>query len=65
MESIRISEKYALSVEEAAEYFHLGVNKLRKLIRNNETAEWILWSGSHAYIKRVKFENYLDKICSI
>ena len=54
-----------LSTEEASEYFHIGINKLRRIISLNPTAEWILWNGSHAYIKRRIFEQFIDRIDSI
>ena len=57
---IRIAEKYALTVEEAAEYFHIGINYLRRLIKKDPNAEWILWHGSRATIKRKTFESILD-----
>ncbi len=59
-ESIPIHEKYALSVEEAAEYFHIGTKRLRDLIKRNPNTEWVLWHGSHANIKRKLFEAKLD-----
>ena len=65
MIDVRVSEKYALSVEEAAVYFHIGINKLRTIINNNNTADWILWNGTHAYIKRVMFEKLLDRSSAI
>ena len=58
-------EKYMLSTEEASAYFHIGINKLRRIISLNPTAEWILWNGSHAYIKRRVFEQFIDRIDSI
>ena len=58
-------EKYTLSTEEASAYFHIGINKLRRIISLNPTAEWILWNGSHAYIKRRIFEQFIDRIDSI
>ncbi len=57
---IPVSEKYLLSTEEAAQYFNLGINKLRRIIRENPYAEWLLWNGSHSKIKRKVFEKYLD-----
>ena len=60
MIDIRVSEKYALSIEEAAAYFHLGTKLLRDLIKRNPNAEWILWHGSHATIKRKLFEEKLN-----
>ncbi len=62
---IPVWEKYMLSTEEASDYFHIGINKLRRIISLNPTAEWILWNGSHAYIKRRIFEQLIDRIDSI
>ena len=54
--------KYTLSVEEAAAYFRIGRDKLKKLISENPDADFILWNGTRLQIKRKKFENYIDKI---
>jgi len=62
---IPVWEKYMLSTEEASDYFHIGINKLRRIISLNPTAEWILWNGSHAYIKRRIFEQFIDRINDI
>ena len=34
--------KYTLTIEEAAKYFHIGENKLRKLAEENPTANWVI-----------------------
>lgn len=60
-EGIPIWQKYALSVKEASEYFHLGETKLRKLIRRDRYAPYLIWNGGRVYFKRKKFEEYLDK----
>lgn len=62
---IKISDKYALSIDEAAAYFHIGENHLRKLIKDDPNAEWVLWNGSHAIIKRKLFEEMLDSANAI
>ena len=62
---IPVWEKYMLSTEEASDYFHIGINKLRRIISMNPTAEWVLWNGSHAYIKRLIFERFIDRINDI
>lgn len=62
---IPICEKYVLSVEEASKYFRIGVNRLRKLIHQHKDADWVLWNQTHAQIKRVKFEQFIDSINSI
>ena len=55
-------EKYTLSIEEAAAYFRIGENKIRKMINDNRDADYILWNNTRAQIKRKKFENYIDRI---
>lgn len=55
-------ERYTMSVEEAAAYFRVGENKLRKIISENPDADFILWNNTRAQIKRRKFENYIDRI---
>ena len=54
-------EKYTLSVEEAAAYFRIGENKLRKIISENYDADYILWNGNRPQIKRRKSEDFIDR----
>lgn len=65
MIEVPIWEKYTLSIEEAAAYFRIGENKLRKIIAENPDADFILWNGTRAQIKRKKFEEYIDKLNAI
>ena len=53
-------ERYTLSVEEAAEYFRIGENKLRKMVNENKDADYLLWNGNRPQIKRKKFEQFID-----
>lgn len=62
---VPIWERYTLSVEEAAAYFRIGENKLRKIISENQDAEYILWNGNRPQIKRIKFEKMIDGISAI
>ncbi len=55
-------ERYTLSVEEAVAYFRIGENKLRKIINENQDADFVLWNGNRPQIKRKIFEGYIDKI---
>lgn len=55
-------ERYTLSIEEAAAYFRIGENKLRKIVSENKDADFVLWNGTRSQIKRKKFENYIDKL---
>lgn len=45
MFEIPIWEKYALSIEEAADYFGIGQKKIRKIVDENPTAEFVLKNG--------------------
>lgn len=55
-------KKYTLSIEEAAAYFRIGRDRLRKLINENPDADFILWNNTRAQIKRKSFEAYIDKV---
>lgn len=57
---IPIWERYTLSVAEAAAYFRIGESKLRKIINENKGADYVLWNGNRAQIKRKQFEKYID-----
>lgn len=59
---VPIWEKYTLTIEEAATYFRIGENKLRKVVSENADADFILWNGNRPQIKRIIFERYIDKI---
>ncbi len=58
--SIPLWEKYTLSIEEAAQYFRIGENKLRKMAEENPRANWILMNGNRIQIKRKLFEQVID-----
>ena len=59
---IPVSEKYVLSLEEASLYFHIGINRLRRMVNEHKDADWVLWIQTHAAIKRKKFEQYIDSL---
>lgn len=60
-EAVPIPQKLLLTVEEAAEYSHIGVHKIRELLEEKD-CDFVLKKGSYSLIKRVKFERYiLDK----
>lgn len=59
---LSISEKYNLTIEEAACYFRIGENKLRALAGANPDADYILHIGSRTLFKRVLFEKYIDSV---
>lgn len=59
--NIPLWRKYTLTVQEAAKYFRIGDKKLKRLIDENPTAEYILWNGNRPQIKRKLFEQFLDE----
>ena len=61
---VPISEKYLLTIREAAAYFNLGVKRLRRLAENN-TDNFSLCNGSRYLIIRHKFEQFLEESSSI
>lgn len=57
---VPVWEKYSLSVEEAAAYFRIGENNIRKIISQNLDADFWFWNGNRKQIKRKLFEKYMD-----
>jgi hypothetical protein len=60
--NVPIWEKYSLSIKEAAHYFNIGENNIRKMANENPDADWVLWNNTKVLIKRQKFESYLNRI---
>lgn len=65
MITVPVWEKANLTLEEAAGYFNIGINKLRKMTDEKECEEYVLWVGNKRLIKRRPFESYLQKNFSI
>ncbi len=63
--SVPIWKKTFLSLEEGAEYYGIGINRLRDLTDQKECENYILWSGRKRLIKREAFEAYLNGLYSI
>ena len=61
---VPIWEKSTVSLEEAAAYTGIGIQKLRD-ISSDERCEFVLWNGSKRMFKRKKLEEYLDGMYSI
>lgn len=54
-------EKYLLSIPEASEYFGIGAAKLRQIVSENPSADYVFWNGTRAMIKRKILEKYIDE----
>lgn len=64
MKEIPIWQKSNLSLEEAAAYSGIGVNKLRD-ITNDESCKFVLWIGNKRLIKRRLFDLFIEQAHSI
>lgn len=58
---IPVWKRYVLSITEAADYYHIGENKLRMIADEHPEADFIIMNGNRILIKRQKFEDFLDK----
>ena len=64
MVEILVWQKSFLTLEEAAAYFGVGINKLRE-ISDSDSCDFVLWVGRKRLIKRQKCLDYLSKVYSI
>ena len=62
---IPIWEKYALTIDEAALYFRIGENAIRRIISENQDANFWFMIGNRKLIKRVLFEEYMNGVTVI
>lgn len=58
---IPIWQKYAMTIEEAAAYFHIGRTRMRTLVAENSYALYVPMVGNRVQIKRKLFEQFLDE----
>ena len=64
MKQIPIWGKSNLTLEEAAAYSGIGINKLRQLT-DDDNCEFVLRIGTKRLIKRRKFDEYIEKLYSL
>lgn len=61
---VSVSEKYTLTIKEAAAYFNVGTKKLRRLAEEN-TDRFAVFSGNKYLIIRKKFEKFIEESSEI
>ena len=61
---IPIWEKSNLTLEEAALYSGIGINKIRELT-NDDKCPFVLFVGNKRMIKRKKFDSFIEQSYSI
>ena len=64
-QDLKPNEKYCLTVTEAAQYSAIGENRIRAIMENDPTLDWILTIGSHKRIKRPQFELWINSVSFI
>lgn len=64
MQNVLIWEKSNLTLEEAAAYSNIGINRLRE-ITNSQNCPFVLWVGNKRLIKRKQFDAYINRSFSI
>ena len=62
---VPVWEKYAMTVEEASQYFSVGQNKIRQLAQQDRFGNWYMMNGNRLLIKKKQFEKMRDKIDTI
>lgn len=61
---VLIWEKSNLTLEEAAAYSGIGINRLRRL-SDDEKCSFVLWVGAKRLIKRKKLDEYTERMYSL
>ena len=61
---VPIWEKTNITLEEAADYTGIGVNKLRE-ISDQKGCSFVLWVGNKRLLKRKRLEDFLNSSFSI
>ena len=56
---IPYNQRLCMSIEEAAEYSMIGEQRLRKIIEDDPSLDWILRVGARTRIKRPRFEKWV------
>lgn len=62
---IPLWNRYTLTIQQASEYFNIGEKKMRQIVQENPTADYILSNGTKTLIKRMRFEHFIDEVSSL
>lgn len=66
-ETVPIWEQFLLTIQEASEYFNIGVNKMHRIANDYLESDYnfVVQNGCRTMIKRKKFEDFLNQTSSI
>ena len=62
---VPIWKRYVLTVIEAAQYYHIGETRLRRIAEEHADADFVIFNGNRLLFKREKFEQFLDGISAL
>ena len=60
-----IWKKSLLTVVEAAKYFQIGEENIRRITREHKDESFVLWRNRRVFIRREAFEKFLDGLNEI
>lgn len=60
-----IWKKSLLTVVEAAKYFQIGEENIRRITREHKDESFVLWKNRRVFIRREAFEKFLDGLNEI
>lgn len=64
MKEVPIYEKIAMTLEEAAAYSNIGINRLRELTEE-KNCNFVFFVGKKRLIKRRRFEEFIEHAYSV
>ncbi len=64
MKDIPIKDKLNLTIEEAATYSNIGINKINEMAKDPK-CPFVLYIGRKKLIKRIPFEKYINESLEI
>lgn len=64
MKDVPIKDKLNLTIEEAAIYSNIGINKINEMAKDPQ-CPFVLYIGRKKLIKRIPFEKYINESLEI
>lgn len=65
LKDLPLSDKYLLSVSEAAAFFNICEKKIRRLVSQYPNANLAVANGRNILIRRKKFEEFIDTVLEV
>jgi len=62
--NIPIPQKLTLTIQEAAAYSNIGINKISSMLREPD-CPFVLHAGSRRLVERKEFEKYIQEVSKI